>query len=118
MAPAKPIAGVIIGCNGSTVSVAFAALALLALVGRGTMLVADNGATVMLEVDCGTEEGEPVIEELADPDAVDVGADPDPLSVVEAVSLLEGTSLLVIEASARCWIRDDATMAPWSKATP
>lgn len=100
MAPAKPIAGVIIGCNGSTVSVEFAALALLALVGRGTMLVTDDGATVMLEVDGGTEE-DPVIEELVDPDTVDVDTDPDPLSVVEAVSLLEGTSLLVIEASAR-----------------
>lgn len=67
-----------------------------------TTLDTDDGASVVLRVDCETEE-ESVTEALVDSDAVDVGADPDPLSDVDGVSLLDCASLLVMDASALSW---------------
>lgn len=75
------------------------------LVGRAIRLVVDGGSedielVMVFEV---SELDNVVMEELADPEAVEVGAKLEPLADIEERTLFGFASLAVIEASARLW---------------
>jgi hypothetical protein len=103
--PAMPTAGVMIGFSGRPLLPPFREVALFELVGRAIRLVVDGWSedVELITVFEVSELDDAVMEELADPEAVDAGAKPEPLADVEEGTLLEFASLVVIEASARLW---------------